>query len=127
MAIHQINDAIEKLCDEHFYREALCIAKLYKEAEDTKAFETITNKWIKHLEQTGNLEGAAFVYANEFSESCLNFKKIKETFVFDYFICRAMLTKKPEAAIEMLKKRKNQTPQIEEIIKLIQQQTENGN
>lgn len=61
MAVHQVTDAIEKLCDGHFYREAFCIAKMYKEAEDTNVFETIVTKWIKHLEQMGNLDGAAFM------------------------------------------------------------------
>lgn len=60
LVIQQINEAIEKLCDTHFYREAWCIAKMHKEPED-KIFETITDKWIKHVEQIGNLEGAALM------------------------------------------------------------------
>lgn len=60
LAIQQINEAIEKLCDTHFYREAWCIAKMHKEPED-KIFETITDKWTKHVEQIGNLEGAALM------------------------------------------------------------------
>lgn len=60
LVIQQINEAIEKLCDTHFYREAWCIAKMHKEPED-KIFETIVDKWVKHVEQMGNLEGAALM------------------------------------------------------------------
>lgn len=35
-----------------------------------------------------------------------------------------MLTKKPQTAIDLLVKRKSKTPQIEQIINLIQQQME---
>lgn len=60
LAAQQTNEAIEKLCDAHFYREAWCIAKMSKEPED-KIFETIATKWIKYLEQMGNLEAAALM------------------------------------------------------------------
>lgn len=60
LVIQQTNEAIEKLCDAHFHREAWCIAKMYKEPEET-IFETIADKWIKHIEQMGNLEGAALM------------------------------------------------------------------
>lgn len=61
LATQQTNEAIEKLYDAHFYREAWCIAKMFKESED-KIFETIVTKWIAHLEYLGNLEGAALMY-----------------------------------------------------------------
>lgn len=61
LAIQQVSEAIEKLCDAHFYREAWCIAKLHKESED-KIFEVISTKWIEDLELKGNLEGAALMY-----------------------------------------------------------------
>lgn len=60
LAVQQANEAIDKLCDAHFYREALCIAKMYKEPEED-VFESIATKWVKHLEQMGNLEGAALM------------------------------------------------------------------
>lgn len=60
LATQQTNESIEKLCDAHYYREAFCIAKMYKEPED-KVFETIATKWIKNLEHIGNLEAAALM------------------------------------------------------------------
>lgn len=60
LATQHTNDAIEKLCDAHFYREALSIAKMYKEPEEN-IFDSIATKWVKHLEQMGNLESAALM------------------------------------------------------------------
>lgn len=60
LSVHQSNEAIAKLCEASYYREAWCIAKTYKEPEDN-IFEKIVMDWLKHLEQTGNLEGAALM------------------------------------------------------------------
>lgn len=60
LATRQTNESIEKLCDAHYYREAFCIAKMYKEPED-EIFETIATRWIKNLEYIGNLEAAALM------------------------------------------------------------------
>lgn len=60
MSVHQSRVAIEKLCEAQYYREAWCTAKIYKEPEDG-IFEKIIGNWLKHLEQTGNLEGAALM------------------------------------------------------------------
>ncbi|XP_031640462.1 protein rigor mortis [Contarinia nasturtii] len=88
LAIQQVNEAIEKLCDAHFYREAWCIAKMNKESED-KILDTITTKWIQHMEQLGNLEGAALI---------------------------SFLSGKRESAFNILNKRKFKTAQIEDIL-----------
>lgn len=61
LAIHRTTEIIQQLCETHFYREAWIVAKMYKEAEDKEVFQTIAALWIKHLEQTGNLEGAAMM------------------------------------------------------------------
>lgn len=60
LATHRSNDAIDRLCETHLYREAWCIAKMTKEAEDP-TFEKIASNWFKYLEETGNMEGAALM------------------------------------------------------------------
>lgn len=60
LAIKKYDDAIDKLSIKHFYREAWCIAKMFKEPND-KVFEIITNKWVNELESKGNLEAAALM------------------------------------------------------------------
>lgn len=61
LAIHDINETISMLCETHYYREAWIVAKLYREPEDIKTFDSISLKWISHLETQGNLEGAALM------------------------------------------------------------------
>lgn len=59
LAIYQIGDAIDILCEHDYYREAWFIAKMHRYAGDEATFKTIATKWINHLEYLGNFEGAA--------------------------------------------------------------------
>lgn len=61
LGLHQINEAIEKLSEAHYYREALAIAKMYKQPEETYVFNRIVSKWIEYLDSTGNFEAAALM------------------------------------------------------------------
>lgn len=60
LAVHQSTEAIGKLCEANYYREAWCIAKTYKQPEDM-IFDKIITDWLKYLEQKGDLEGAALM------------------------------------------------------------------
>lgn len=61
LAVHQVTEVIDKLCEAHFYREAYAIAKLHKEPEEKAIFDLIARKWIEHLENVGGYEGAALM------------------------------------------------------------------
>lgn len=140
LAIHQTAEAIDKLCESHFYREAWCIAKMYKEPEDS-VFEMIVNKWINYLEETGNLEGAALMLVNniiiilspkmqsikiayilplfpDIIISLLFSYQLLNEFIFTFY--SSYLAAKPQITIELLNKRNVKTSQIEEIIEMIQ-------
>lgn len=60
LAIHQSNEAIEHLCEQHFYREAWCVAISMKVSEDP-IFASIATRWVQYLDDTGNLEAAALM------------------------------------------------------------------
>lgn len=61
LAVHQVTEVIDKLCEAHFYREAYAVAKLHKEPEEVAVFDAISTKWFKQLEIVGGYEGAALV------------------------------------------------------------------
>lgn len=118
LAIHDIDETIKVLCETHYYREAWIVAKLYREPEEEKTFQEISSKWIDHLEVQGHLEGAALMWA--VIGIVLLFAKLRN-FVSLY---RAFLVKQPKMALEIFEKRKSLTPEIEEIIKLLQEKVQ---
>lgn len=56
----QINDAIKRLIEGNYHREAWIVAKVHKESED-QLISDIANSWATFLEEHGNLDGAALV------------------------------------------------------------------
>lgn len=60
LAVKNYDLAIDKLCTKSFYREAWCIAKMFKEPGD-EVFKIIAIKWAKELESTGCFEAAALM------------------------------------------------------------------
>lgn len=61
LAINDVTQTINILCEMHYYREAWVVAKLYREPEDEKIYEKVSTEWIHYLESQGNLEGAALM------------------------------------------------------------------
>lgn len=59
LAIYQIKEAIDALCQKDYYREAWVIAKMKCDSDHVSVFQSIAAKWIGHLEYSGNYEGAA--------------------------------------------------------------------
>ncbi|XP_013115871.2 protein rigor mortis [Stomoxys calcitrans] len=60
LAIHLECDAIEMLLKKAFFKEALLIARIYLQPEDPLN-DKITEQWITHLYNNGNLTGAALL------------------------------------------------------------------
>ncbi|XP_052863974.1 protein rigor mortis [Anopheles cruzii] len=61
LASHNVDDAIETLCDGKYYREAWAICRLQKMPDDP-INEKLATDWAEHLESVGNLEAAALVW-----------------------------------------------------------------
>ncbi|XP_037035514.1 protein rigor mortis [Bradysia coprophila] len=94
LAIHEINDAIKRLIEGNYYREAWIVAKVHKESEDQQFFD-IASAWATFLEEHGNLDGAALVsYSAGKYETAAAFLSKKRT-----------KTEEVEKMIEMLNKR----------------------
>ncbi|KAM7341864.1 gem nuclear organelle associated protein rigor mortis [Cochliomyia hominivorax] len=91
LAIHQQQDAIEMLVEKKLFKEALLIARVYLQPDDPLN-NKISEKWITHLYDNGNLTGAALL--------CL-------------------LTKQNNRAYECLAKIRNTAPEIERVIRLL--------
>ncbi|XP_058062846.1 protein rigor mortis [Anopheles bellator] len=61
LASHNVDDAIETLCDGKYYREAWAICRLQKMPDDP-INEKLATDWAEYLESVGNLEAAALVW-----------------------------------------------------------------
>lgn len=60
MAMHRHVEAIEMLMSKNYFKEALLIGRVYLQ-DDDPLLVTISDKWITHLEMSGNLTGSALL------------------------------------------------------------------
>ncbi|XP_061397386.1 protein rigor mortis [Musca vetustissima] len=91
MAIHQERDAIEVLTEKSYFKEALLISRIYLQPDDPLN-DKISEQWITHLYNNGNLTGAALL--------CL-------------------LSKQNNRAYDCLAKIRNTSPEVERVIRLL--------
>ncbi|KAL9912557.1 protein rigor mortis [Glossina fuscipes] len=91
LAIHRHQDAIQMLLNQKYFKEALLIARIYLQAEDP-LINTITEQWINHFCTVGNLTGAALL---------------------------SLLSNQKNRAYECLAKIRNNSPDVERILKLL--------
>ncbi|XP_054737562.1 protein rigor mortis [Anastrepha obliqua] len=60
IAMHHHIEAIEMLMSKHYYKEALIIGRIHLQKDDP-LLNDISDKWITHLDMTGNLTGSALL------------------------------------------------------------------
>lgn len=58
LAVNDVDNCVNQLCDGKFFREAWIIAKMRKEDSDP-IFEKIMKMWTAHFDYSGNFEAGA--------------------------------------------------------------------
>lgn len=58
LTCHKVEDAINSLCTNIMFREALALAK-QRLPENSEIINEVTEKWATHCISTGNFENAA--------------------------------------------------------------------
>lgn len=115
LAIYQITEAIDALCQNDYYREAWLLAKMQCDHDDRAVFERIATQWLDFLEYSGNFEGAALTWVKWHNA---NDERMNSSDKF--FFYSAYLLDTPQRASEILQKRKITTPDIDEALALLQ-------